>query len=405
MRLALQIAWRYLWSKKSTNAIHVITGISLLGLSIGTAAMILIMSVFNGFEGLLINLYASFNPDLKVLPVSGKYFSEDSIHIDQIKQIDGVEAVSVSLEETAMFIYKDRQDFGKIKGVDSAYAAVNGVDSMIRYGRYDVSGDPYMKGVVGLGIDSRLGIDLEDEFASLHVYMPERKNRGPFAQPFRQKMLYPAGIFSIQADFDNEYVIAPLALSRYLLGTPKGCSALEINVKNSANISQVKDQISVIVGDQYIAKTRLEQDATFLKLTNIEKWVAFVILSFTVLLVAINLIGCLWMIVLDKTKDISILLTMGMDKTDIRKIFLLEGMLITILGIFAGLIISITLIILQQQFGLFRIPEGFIINAYPVKLKFYDILAVCGIVSLLGFIASFPAAIQAYRVSSLIRSE
>ena len=405
MNLAFRIARRYLFAKKSTNAINIITGISVFGLTVGTAALILVLSVFNGFEDLITGLFSNFNPDVKVLPAKGKTFVADSAQIMQLKMLDGVEAVAQTMEEVAFFEYKDNQDFGTIKGVDEFYNNVTSIDSTIREGRYDFEEKGQYAAILGVGMRNKLGVDIGDKFATLAVYMPKRKKTSALQKQFVKKYTYPVGTFVIQQDFDNQYVLTSIDFVRELLGYTNELSSLELKLSPDFDKATVIAKIQSIMGEQFVVKDRYQQDEAFLKLMNIEKWMSFAILSLTLLLVAFNLIGSLWMIVLEKKKDIAILKSMGTQDNSIRNVFLYQGVLLCILGLVAGFLVAILLYISQKSYGIVPIPTGFVVDAYPISMRFIDFVVVAITVIGIGFLASIPPALRAVRVSAMIREE
>ncbi|MEK7253959.1 MAG: ABC transporter permease, partial [Bacteroidota bacterium] len=369
MNLPLKIARRYLFAKKSTNAINVITGISVVGITIGTAALVLVLSVFNGFEDLIVGLFSRFNPDVKIVPAAGKTFEPDSAQVAQISALPGVELVTGSLEEIAFFEYGASQDFGILKGVDSLYHKVTGIDSTIFEGKYVLRIGERNLAILGGGMSNKLAVNLEDPFEVLKVYMPKKERAGELEQQFRKRLLYPAGTFKIQQDFDNQYVLAPLDFAQELLGLQGELSALEIKFRPGANASQTLASLRQIMGDGFLVKDRYQQDESFLKLMNIEKWMSFAILSLTLILVAFNMIGSLWMIVLEKKGDIAILKSMGASDSMVRNIFLGEGLLLCTMGLGTGFVVAVGLYFAQKEFGIVPIPEGFVVNSYPISMR------------------------------------
>jgi lipoprotein-releasing system permease protein len=404
MNLSLKIARRYLFAKKSTNAINIISGISVFGISVGTAALILVLSVFNGFEDLLTGLFSSFNPDIKVLPADSKIFSPDDAAIAQIKAIDGVLFVSSTLEEVAFFEYKGSQDFGILKGVDDYFDDVTGIDSTLREGRYFLEQGDRSMAVMGVVMRNNLSVNIEDDFSSINVYMAKRKSSS-MGEPFKKRFLYPAGTFVIQQDYESRYVLASLGFVREILGYPNELTALEIKLKEGADSDQVKNKIAAILGDGVLVKDRYQQDEAFLKLMNIEKWLSYAILSLTLILVAFNMIGALWMIVMDKQKDIAILKSMGAVDRTIRNVFLNEGLLLCLLGLAIGFAIALILYFSQKIFGIVPIPAGFVVEAYPISIRLFDFIVVALTVVGIGLLASLPPALRAARVSALIRED
>lgn len=385
--------------------INIITGISVAGIAVGSCALLLVMSVFNGFHDLLYSLFNSFNPPAKVSPVQGKVFEVDSALIYKIKSIPGVTHVSISLEETAMFEYDDQRYFGTIKGVDDDYVLVNNLDSVIVEGEYATRKGNVPVAVLGAGVEAALGVDVSNEFTPLKIHMPKRNRRNvALEKSFYTKLVYPVGVFSFQQDFDRQYVITSLETVRDLLNYDWEASYLEISF-NPDYEEEVFTEIKQVVGDGFNVQNRYEQEASFLKIMNGEKWMAFAILCLTLLLVAFNLVGALWMIVLEKQKDISILKTMGASSKMIRNIFLHEGMLVSGIGLLIGFGLALLIYFLQVQFSIIPIREGFIVDSYPIAVKWFDFFAGAIAVMAIGFIASILPAMKADKVGAYIREE
>jgi len=403
MALSFSIARRYLFGKKSINAINIITGISVFGITIGTAALILILSVFNGFESLISGYFNAFNPEIKMLPATGKTFVYTKEMQKKLDSLEGIMAYSKVLEEVVMFRYDGMQDFGVIKGVDEQFNVVNQIDSTLRRGAYKVNSDAIKYGIIGSGLAGKLNINTENSFTPIQVYIPKRKSSGPLDNYFRQTSVYPSGIFAVQNETDFKYVVTDLEVVQYLLQHKNEYSAIEIKAKD--NIDQLKDQLEDTFGSAFVFKNRFEQDEVFMKIMNMEKWISYLIVSLTLFLVAFNMIGTLWMIVLDKKKDISTLKAMGATKFLIRKIFMLEGLLIASLGLVFGLIIALVFYFLQKNFGLISIPDGFVINAYPIQIEWLDFLVVSLTVLFIGFIISIAPAWKAGQIKAYIKAE
>ncbi len=401
--LTTDIARRYLFGKKSTNSINIITGISILGISIGSAALILILSVFNGFEGLLSGLFNAFNPDIKVVPIEGKYFEASDDLIKKLSEVEGVVAVSRTIEEVALFEYKGIQEIGMIKGVDEAYKDVTHLDSLALDGTYRLKKDNINYGFIGIGLRNKLSINIDDKLTPLTVYMPTKKRKLMGAKEFNSKNIYPAGIFSVKSDSDYQYLLTSLDMVTRLLEKPNQVSALEIKVSNPSN--STNEKLSSLLASNLQVKDRYLQDETFLKVMRIEKWISFLITGLTMLLIAFNLLGALWMIVLDKRKDISVLRALGLNSKDINRLFIKLGLLITVLGIIMGFVIALFLYYLQKEYGLIGVPSGFLMDSYPVKLKGLDFILVTATVLFIGWLASILPAKKASSTFSLLRSK
>lgn len=407
MNLPFLISRRYLFAKRSTNAINIITGISVLGVAIGTAALILVLSVFNGFEDLLSNLFGHFNPELKITPAKGKTFEADSLVLSKLRALPGVEIVSETLEEIAFFEHNGSQDFGVLKGVDSLFARVNGIDSdtTLREGQYLLKDAERNCLVLGAGVRNKLSVNVDNPLSTITVYMPE-KQTGLLDKPFKTRLASPVGTFAIQQEFDNEYVLTNLAFVRELLEAPPTLvSALEIKCIPGTDMVQVKNQARALLGEGFIMKDRYEQNEAFFKVMQLEKWMGFAITSLMLLLMAFNTVGALWMIVLDKQRDISTLKSLGATDSTVRWIFLLEGSLLTLLGMGIGLVLAGVLYIAQKELGIVTIPEGFLVDSYPIAMRASDFLPVTLTVLGIGLLASLLPARRAAQVPSFLREE
>lgn len=403
MRLPFHIAKRYLFGKKSTNVINVITGISVLGITIGTAALIIILTVFNGLENLISGFFNSFNPPLKVSPIQGKSFHEDSINYEALMALDEVLAVSKTLEELVLYEYDGIQEVGFMKGVDDQFNKVNKIDSIIRKGSFKLENGETDQAVFGTGMANKLNISIRKSIYPIRVFAPARGNAMMGAKPYNSQFIYPAGTFSVQSEEDNKYAIASLEFLRALLGDRHKVGNLEISVAEGYDVSKTKSKVQAIIGDKFEIRDQYEQDASFLRVMQIEKWLSYAIACFTLLLIAFNMVGALWMIVLEKKKDLTILSSMGMSKREIEKIFLSEGVLIALIGFILGSIIAIIVYYLQINIGLVPIPEGSIIDTYPVQIRWPDFIYVFITVISIGFLASILPAKRAGRTATLLR--
>jgi lipoprotein-releasing system permease protein len=398
-------ARRYLFARRSTNAINIIAGISVFGISVGTAALILILSVFNGFEDLLSGLFGYFNPEIKITAAKGKTFEVDSLTLEKIRSLPGVFVVSETLEEIAFFEYEGSQDFGVLKGVDGYFARVNDIDSTIREGKYRLEEDDRNCAVLGAGMRNKLSVNLDNPIAVLRVYMPKEK-AAVLDNSFSVRYAYPKGAFSIQQDFDNQYVLTNLGFMRDLLEAPPGTvSALEIRCASGTNPASVKQAVAAVLGDGYVLRDRYEQNEAFFKVMRLEKWMGFAITTLMLLLMAFNMVGALWMIVLDKQKDISILKSMGADAQTIRRIFLGEGLLLTALGMGIGMVLAVGLYFAQKTWGIVTIPQGFLVESYPISMRIQDFVPVTATVLGIGLLASLAPAARAVRVPAYLREE
>ncbi len=416
MRTAFWIARRYVFSKKSTNAINIISGISVLGITLGSMALIVIMSVFNGFEDVLRQLISSFKPDVQITVREGKTFACDTLVLDKVRKVEGISFVSGVLEEVALFEYGGGQTLARIKGVDEQFSQVIDIDTMLESGRfrlYDANSEIHYA-VVGLGLQMSLGVSADRADARpIRVYMPKReaKKLSGNSKPFRSRDLQPAGIYTVQqAEYDN-FVLTNLQFVRDLLAYEGAeVSALEIRLLPAADIKSVKAALRAhFPADKFDIKDRYEQDEAFFKVTNMEKWVGFIIFAFTLVLVAFNMVGALWMLVLEKQKDIATLKALGAENRLIRQIFLIEGALLSFIGVSLGALFAFGLCYAQQATGFIKLDgtggsgSAFVIDYYPVSMRLSDFLIVIATVLGIGTLAAYLPAARAARVEGIIR--
>lgn len=391
MKLPFYIARRYLFAKKSQNAINIISGISMAGVAVGTMALVVILSVFNGFDEVVKSLFNSFDPDLKITAVQGKTFSPDE-RFKQIRSLPGVADYSAILEENALLKYGERQHIATIKGVDESFIRVTGIDSMVYDGEMKLEDEHRPYAVLGQGVAYSLQVGLN--FVNpLFVYMPKRLGSINLANPddaFRRKYIFPAGIFAIEQDYDSRYVIVPIEFIRDLLQYTDEVSAIEIKTGSETPVEKIQIAIKEILGDDFHVKNREEQNELFYRVMKSEKWAIFLILTFILVIASFNIIGSLSMLIIDKRKDIQSLRNMGAGESLIRKIFLLEGWLISIVGSFAGILLGALICYLQDEFGLLKLGGSgtFVIDAYPVDLQLPDLLMVWVTVLFIGFLAA-----------------
>ena len=403
MNLALRFARRYLFAKKSTNAINIITGISIFGVAVGTAALILVMSVFNGFEDLITGLLSNFNPDIKVTPVSGKTFRTDTAQLRTLRALPGVAYVSQTVEEIAFFSYEDNQDFGILKGVDEYYNRVNRIDSTIVEGNYAFARGWRPTLVLGSGMRNKLAVSVDDYLEPVQVYMAKRGRVATLSDPFRKASAFPTGTFRFQQEFDEQYILSSLDFARDLLRYEDEVSQLEIMLDPAADPVATQARITEVLGPAYYVRDRYQQEEAFLKLMRLEKWIGFALLCLTLLLIAFNIVGALWMIVLEKRSDIAILKSMGATDRLVRNIFLSEGLLLCFIGMAIGMAVAVVLYLLQKEFGLVPIPLGFAVDSYPISMRPGDFFFVVLAVAVIALLASVLPALRARRVPALVR--
>lgn len=392
LNFPFHIAKRYLFSKKSRNAINVISAVSVAGVAIGTIALIVVLSVFNGFDNLVQSLFNSFDPDLKITSVMGKTFPADNEKILMLEKANGILYFTEVVEENALLRYDERQYIATIKGVDEDFVKMSGIDSMIIDGDFTLVKDGKPYAVIGQGVAVNLAVGLN--FISPVVFYVPRNTKLISLDPtkaFNRKYIFPSGIFAIQQDFDSEYVIVPLFFARDLLGYTNEVSAIEIKVDPAYEASVVQENIKELLGPAFSVKNRFEQQELLYKIMKSEKWAIFLILTFILVIASFNVIGSLTMLIIEKKKDIGILRSMGTSLSMLRRIFLFEGWMISLLGAFSGLILGTLICWVQQQFGIIKLQGSgsFVIDAYPVSIEMLDLIWVFLTVLLIGYLAAW----------------
>lgn len=392
MNFAFYIAKRYLVSRKSKNIINIISLISVFGVAVGTMALIVILSVFNGFDDLIKSLFNTFDPEIEVTLKEGKTFSLSDTVLMDLNNIDGVGNVARIVEENVLLKYDDKYHPGIIKGVSDGYAALTGIDSMIVDGEFILKDEKNNYAVIGQGVAYYLSVGLT--FVSpLQIYVP-KENASVSMDPnqaFSRKYIYPSGIFAIQQEFDSKFVLVPLQFAKELLGYDTQINALEVQLQENANVQDVKEKLQLLLGSQFAIKDRFEQNELLYKIMKSEKWAIFLILTFILIIASFNIIGSLTMLIIDKQEDIAILQSLGAEYSLVRKIFLFEGWFISIGGAIIGLVLGFLVCWLQQTFGIVPIDNAgnFIITAYPVKMLFTDFLFILFTVIAIGFLAAW----------------
>jgi lipoprotein-releasing system permease protein len=390
LNVALYIARRYFVAKKSTNAITVISWISVLAIAVGTSALIIILSGMNGLTGLVQTLYNSFNPDVKITTVSGKVFTADSTLVAQIKNINGVAYLSRTLDDNMLLKFNDQLQITHIKGVDENFTSVTRFDTLVVEGNY-LSSQKNNQLVLGKGVAYRLGVSLSNLFTPVSVYCPKRGASSTInpEDAFNEEKCNTSGFFSINDDFDFTYGLINYETARSLLQYPaNSVTALEIGLKPDADVDAIKDDIKNIVGNKFVIKNKYEQNDVLFKTLKTEKLWTFIILAFVLLIATFNIIGALTMLIIEKKKDVQTLSAMGADVGLIRKIFMTEGLMIIFIGAIIGILIGYALCLLQQHYGFVKFEEGYIVNAYPIEVRFSDFILIMATVLCTGFIAA-----------------
>ena len=377
----------------------------MVAIAVGTAALILVLSVFNGFEGLVKSLYAEFYPEIRISPAKGKFMDlSDRLH-DSVAHWPGVDAVSRVLEEKAILQYGDNQSVIQLKGVDEQYSAVSRLSDRIYHGQFSLGTEEVPQLVLGAGVEDALGIQAGRELASVRMFLPRQGGgRNLSAENIQESSLYVSGSFLIQQDFDEQYGITRYDLLRGSSGLPEGSvSSLELKLSDRDQVSKVKQELRSMLGANFLVEDRYEQNRSLYGVMNAERWIVYGILSLILVVGAFTMIGALTMLILEKQTDIQILRALGSEVSVIRRIFLTEGMLLACIGAGIGMVLALSLVWAQQRYHLIPLGGGsFLIDYYPVELRGGDFILIGATVFLIAGSASwFPANKAAKRIQSL----
>lgn len=389
MNFPFFIAKRYLVSKKSHNAINIISAISVGGICVGTMALIVVLSAFNGLSDLVRSLYNSFNPDLVITATIGKTFDPASTEIQKLKNDPSLAYYTEVMEGNALLKYEDQQCIATIKGVTEDFRKMSGFDSLIQEGSFNLSKNNV---VMGKGVAYILQTGSNNIFTPVSIFAPKRGDNTNSLDPeesLNELKAYPAGLFSINDDFDYKYVIMDIQKARELLDYKTEVTSIELSIKPGSNKKDVQKGIETLLGSKYKVENREQQNAVLYKTLSSEKFWTFIILCFILVIATFNVIGSLTMLIIEKKKDIHILHNMGADSGMIRKIFLIEGMLITFIGGLSGLLLGTFICFLQIKFSLVKLTEGYVIDAYPISFEPMDFLLVICTVLVIGFFAAW----------------
>jgi lipoprotein-releasing system permease protein len=399
MNLELNIARRYLFSKKSTNAINIISLVSGMAMLFGTLALILVLSVFNGLEDLVKSLYAVFYPDVAVTAATGKTFEISHSLREKLDAIDYIDAYSFTLEENALLEYSERQHICTVKGVDPNYFnVVQKFDTFMVDGKKILKIDSINYCLVGVGVAQKLGMNASQAFNPLAIYMPKKTSSSfaTMANAFNKSYVTPAGAFAVSDEFDTRYAFVPLDFFQQLTNNENRSSQIEIRLKSNKDTETAMAQLREELGNTFIVKSRYQQNEVLYKILKSEKWITFAIMVLIMIIASFNIIGALSMLVLEKKKDIATLTALGIHREKIIRIFLLEGLLMSGVGAFLGMVIAFVLCVLQQKVGLVPMPgTSFLVKYYPVKMEWIDFGMVVLVVIIISVIAAYLPAKKA----------
>jgi lipoprotein-releasing system permease protein len=399
-------AWRYFRSKKSTNTINLIAWISVVAIGVGTAALIIVLSVFNGFEDMVKRLYADFYADIRIVPASGKSFVADAVLRKKIQAVNGVAATTAVVEEKALLRNGDMQSIVTIKGIDTAYTKVNAIQKHVVRGQFAVGNMDQPGLVIGAGVENAIGLGFEDAALPLTLYVPDKKARTITSlEGLNSYQTMYAGTFLVQQEFDNKYVFTNVGFLRYMLDMPaEAVSAIEVYCGNQV-IEKVQANLQQVLGSAFVVETRFEQNKGLFKIMRSEKWIIYAMLSLILVVAAFNMIGALTMLVLEKQKDIAVLKAMGASAQWVQGIFLREGLLLAAMGGGVGMLLAAVVCWAQVQFKLIALQgNSFLIDYYPVKMIWEDFLLVGITIVVIALLASWlpsrKASMQSFSLKS-----
>lgn len=385
-------------AKKRQNAIHVISGISCLAVAVVTAAMICVLSVMNGFGDAVASMFSQLDAELRITPKQGKVLDLQAPRITALYAMPEIAIIAPTVEETALVEFRGKQVPALLKGVDTTYQQLTTIDSIMIDGDYMVWDGAFERCVMGVGLANTIGIGARF-ISPVHLYAPKRVGKVNMLRPdenFRSKGVFIAGVFAVnQMQYDDTYLLISLPLARELFEyKPTQATAIELRLQEGVSVRKQQKRIRAALGEDYAVLNRYEQQADFYRIQMIEKWLTALLLVFILLIASFNIISSLSMLILDKSDDIRLLHALGADEPMIRRIFLYEGWMISIVGALAGTVLGVTVCGIQQYFGILKLGNGmnYVLSAYPVSIQLTDVLLVLAVVLALGALAAWIPA-------------
>ncbi len=392
MNVASFISKRYLFSKGNRQAINIISWISVVAIVASTMSLVIVLSVFNGFQSLIGNLYSDFDSDFLIQKKTGRYFEPQASQLNKIKNVNGIDYCGQVIEESALLKFSEKQFYGTIKGISQEQLNKTKIASHLIYKGQNLERGNFSEAILGQGIAATLSVEPENPFQALVLYTPNQ-NSSLNSRPeelLNTRQIGIGGVFSLQQEFDSKYVLVPLELSREITGKEKEVTALEVFVSSLADEQKVQKELQEILGDKFTVKSKYQQHEFVFKIMQAEKWAVFFILSFIIVIAAFNITGSTTMLIIEKQKDIHIFKSLGMTLSGIKNIFAFNGFRITLIGSSVGLILGLVICLAQIKFGLIELSgsESFIIKYYPVQINMLDLMAVFFTVVVIGWISS-----------------
>ena len=397
MNFPFYIARRYLFAKKSHNVINVISAISVAGIMLASFALICTLSVFNGFHELVESLFRDFDPELKVVATQSKFFNTDDERIKKACNLDFIDVFTYTLEEQALISYKSKQQIAIIKGVDDSYHDLTGIEHLLKgNGIYMLEDEVCHYAIMGIGLMNRMDCGMKPSYP-LRLYVPKKEGRISMTNPvtsFNQASIYSPGVvFCVEQEkYDDNYVLVSLELARQLTDRQNEASALEIKTKEGTSLRKATRELETLLGSDFEVQDRLHQQQDVFKVFKMEKFISYLFLTFILLIACFNIIGSLIMLMVEKQKDAGLLESMGAEQKTVEKIFIINGVLISLIGAVTGLILGVIAVLLQQKYGFISLGTAgnFIVDAYPVSIQTEDIILVLVTVLVVSFLSVRP---------------
>jgi lipoprotein-releasing system permease protein len=392
MNVASFISKRYLFSKGNRQAINIISWISVVAIVVSTMALVIVLSVFNGFQSLIGTLYSDFDADFLIQAKTGKYFEPQASDLKKTKSINGIEYCGQVIEESALLKFSEKQFYGTIKGISEEQLNKTKIISHLIYKGPNLERGNFSEAILGQGIAATLSVEPENPFQALVMYTPNQ-NSSLNSRPeelLNTRQIAIGGVFSLQQEFDSKYVIIPLALAKEITGKETEITALEIFIKEDAKEEEVQKELQDIFGNTFTIKNKYQQHEFVFKIMQAEKWAVFFILSFIIIIAAFNITGSTTMLIIEKQKDVYVFKSLGMPIATIKNIFAFNGFRITLIGSIIGLTVGLVVCLAQIQFGLIKLSgsDSFIIKYYPVEINLLDLVAVFFTVICIGWVSS-----------------
>lgn len=395
MKTPIFIATRYLLAKKSHNLINIITWISIVGISVASFALIVVLSAFNGLEDVISSLNNRLTPDIQIASSVGKTIDLQRFPVDKLKSLQGVDYVVPTITEDALFRANDKQHIGQVKGVGTDYEQIDRIKEVV-FNQDDLllSDEDYDFAVPGAGVAWYLGINAYDPYAVVRVYVPKRGNASSMSleNSFNSGVLTVQSVFATEQEMDEKVVLVPFQWLSELLEYESKATEMELFISPNADARKIKKEVETVLGDGFVVKDQQEQQETLYKIMHSEKWAVYAILTFILILATFNVVGSLSMLMIDKRKDTEILKAMGADRRFLHHVFMNEGLLISVVGGIIGLVLGILVVLLQQRFGFVKFGSGggnYIVDAYPVLLKMKDVFIIFATILVVGCTSAF----------------